>query len=147
MARIDTEITIHASAERVWGVLTDFAAYPDWNPFLTQIDGEAREGAKLSVRITPDGGRTMNISPTVLRADPNNEFRWRGRLLMPGIFTGEHSFRIEATDEGPVRFVQSERFTGVLVPLVLALVGKSTRRGFEAMNQALKQRAEQPEPA
>lgn len=38
---IDTEIFIDASAESVWHVLTDFAAYPDWNPFIRTIEGQA----------------------------------------------------------------------------------------------------------
>ena len=41
-----------------------------------------------------------------------------------------------------MRFVQSERFSGILVPLVMAFIGRSTRQGFEAINQALKERAE-----
>jgi hypothetical protein len=43
-----------------------------------------------------------------------------------------------------VRFVQEERFTGLLAPLVLRFIEGSTRQGFEAMNLALKARAEQP---
>jgi hypothetical protein len=40
-----------------------------------------------------------------------------------------------------VRFLQSERFTGVAVPLLGSMLGP-TQRGFEAMNLALKQRVE-----
>ena len=36
-----------------------------------------------------------------------------------------------------------ESFRGLLVPLLLRMVEKDTRRGFEEMNQALKTRAEQ----
>jgi uncharacterized protein YndB with AHSA1/START domain len=32
MKEIHTEIEINASAEKVWRVLTDFAAYSEWNP-------------------------------------------------------------------------------------------------------------------
>ena len=43
-----------------------------------------------------------------------------------------------------VRFIQSETFTGVLVPLMTAMgVLKNAHIGFEEMNQALKERAEQ----
>jgi hypothetical protein len=41
-----------------------------------------------------------------------------------------------------VRLVQRERFRGILVPLVWRTLDRDTRRGFEAMNQALKQRVE-----
>jgi hypothetical protein len=38
--------------------------------------------------------------------------------------------------------VQSEQFTGVTAPLLARALDKSTRSGFEAMNQALKDRSE-----
>jgi hypothetical protein len=60
---------------------------------------------------------------------------------VPRIFDGEHSFQIEQIGEGRVRFVQAERFTGALVPLVGRTL-EPTRRGFEAMSEALKRRAE-----
>ena len=37
MARqLESEVEVQASPERVWEVLTDFAAYPDWNPFIVR---------------------------------------------------------------------------------------------------------------
>ena len=69
------------------------------------------------------------------------ELRWLGRLL-PGLFDGEHSLRIEPLDGGRSRFVQSERFTGLLVGLVKGTLAK-TEVGFEQMNAALKARVEQ----
>ena len=32
MQQIVTEIDIAASPERVWSILMDFSAYPQWNP-------------------------------------------------------------------------------------------------------------------
>jgi hypothetical protein len=136
-----TEIEIQAPTARVWEVLTDFGSYPDWNPFIRSISGKPREGARLEARIQPPGGRAMTFKPTVLAVTPERELRWLGRLLVPGLFDGEHSFRLEPAGEGRVRFVQSERFGGLLVPLFGKTLEK-TERGFEAMNAALKERAE-----
>ena len=122
--------------------MTDFAAYPDWNPFIRRISGELQVGAKLEVRIEPPGGRAMTFKPTVRAAEANRELRWLGRLLLPGIFDGEHSLRIEPLDGGRSRFVQSERFSGLLVGLVKGALAK-TEAGFEQMNTALKTRVEQ----
>jgi hypothetical protein len=83
----------------------------------------------------------MTFKPTVLEAEPERELRWLGRFLVPGVFDGEHSFHIEPIDDRRVRFVQAERFRGALVP-VFGKTLEQTRRGFEAMNQALKRRAE-----
>jgi len=76
------------------------------------------------------------------RAEPNQELRWLGRLILPGIFDGEHIFSIQPLDEQHVRFTQREIYTGWLVPLLAHGLDTDTRRGFEEMNQALKLRAE-----
>ncbi|MBM3944800.1 MAG: SRPBCC domain-containing protein [SAR202 cluster bacterium] len=138
MKHLHTTIEIDATPQRVWQVLTDFAAFPQWNPFITKIQGKAEQGAKLSVTL-----QGMTIGPTVVKADANKELRWRGRLGMPGVFDGEHYFMLEEIAPGKTRFVHGERFTGVLVPVV-GLVGvlKSTHMAFLEMNQALKDRAE-----
>lgn len=145
-SHLKSEIEIQASPERVWDVLTDFAAYPAWNPFIPRIAGAVEVGARLETRLQPPGGRGMSFRPTVLAADPAKELRWVGRLGVPGLFDGEHRFGIESLGPDRVRFVQEERFAGLLTPLVLRFLERGTRQGFEAMNQALKARAEQPAP-
>jgi hypothetical protein len=74
----------------------------------------------------------------VLKAEPNRELRWLGRLLVPGLFDGKHIFIIEPLGAERVCFIQREIFTGMLVPLLSGTLD----RGFEEMNQALKNRAE-----
>jgi hypothetical protein len=142
MKELRTEIDIAASPEAVWRVLTDFAAFPAWNPFIREASGEQTVGGKLRIRIVPSGGKGMVFKPTVLRYEPNRELRWRGRLGIPGLFDGEHSFLVEPVDGAGTRFVHSEVFTGLLVPLLASSLDGSTRKAFEAMNLALKERAE-----
>lgn len=142
MKTIRTEIEIDAPAEHVWAILTDFAAFPTWNPFVRRIEGKAAVGERLSVSIQPPGSKEMRFAPTVLEATPNKELRWMGRLLLPGIFDGEHAFRIEALGAGRVRFVQEEKFQGFLVSLFAKSLDGGTQAGFAAMNQALKAHAE-----
>jgi hypothetical protein len=84
----------------------------------------------------------MTFKPQVLNAEPNRQLRWLGRLLVPGLFDGEHSFTIQPLEERCVRFVQREEFKGLLVPLFARSLETNTRRGFEQMNRALKERAE-----
>ena len=144
MNQISTDIEINASAERVWQVLTDFPKLPEWNPFLRSVEGKLEVGQPLKVYLKGSKGMGMTFKPTVLKAEPNREFRWLGRLLLPGLFDGEHSFIIESLEENRVRFLQGEKFTGVLVPLTTIFgVMKNARVGFEEMNRTLKGRAEQ----
>lgn len=140
--RLHTEIEIDASPERVWAVLSDFASYPQWNPFIKSVTGAPQQGARLQIAIQPSGGKAMRFSPVVLAAEAGRELRWLGRFLFPGIFDGEHRFLIESLGEGKVRFQQSERFSGLLVSLLRGSLDRDTMRGFEEMNRALKARAE-----
>jgi hypothetical protein len=142
MKEIHTEIEINAPAEKVWRVLTDFAAYPEWNPFVRRVQGEVSVGACLQVYIQPSGGKGMSFRPTILVAEPNQELRWLGRFWLPGLFDGEHSFSIEPLVEERVRFIQRERFKGLLVPFLSKMLDGEIPRGFEEMNQALKLRVE-----
>jgi hypothetical protein len=142
MHQILSEIEIGATASRVWSILTDFAAYPSWNPFIRSISGDVEAGRRLAVSIQPDGGRAMTFRPTVLVAEPNSELRWVGRILFPGIFDGEHFFKITASESGRIRLTQGETFSGVLVGLAKASLDRGTKAGFDAMNHALKERAE-----
>ena len=84
----------------------------------------------------------MRFHPIVLTAEPNRELRWKGKLLLPGLFDGEHYFTLEPKSEGELTFRQGEVFTGLLVPLFRRSLDGSTKQGFVAMNEALKLEAE-----
>src|SRR4051794_24244532 len=139
--RLHTEITIAATAAQVWQVLTDFDAYPAWNPFITSARGRAAVGERLTLRMQPEGGRAMTFQPTVRECVPGRRLRWLGRWVLPGLFDGEHTFTIEPGADG-VRLTQEEDFRGLLTPLLAGQLGRGTLPAFEHMNQALKQRAE-----
>lgn len=139
---LHTEIQINAPPERVWRLLTDFASYPQWNPFIRRASGKPEKGEHLEVYLQPEGARGMTFRPLVLAAEPGRELRWLGHLLIPGLFDGEHIFIIEPLVAGGVRFIQREILTGLFVPLFAHRLDTETRRGFEDMNHALKLRAE-----
>jgi hypothetical protein len=145
MKELRSQIEIQASAERVWQILTDLASFPQWNPFIRRASGNIQVGERLKINIQPSGARGMTFRPTVLKAEPNRELRWKGHLLIPGLFDGEHIFTIEPLGANRVHFVQREIFTGLLVPFFTRGQDTNTRRGFEEMNQALKDRSEQAE--
>jgi hypothetical protein len=138
---LHTQVDIESSEEKVWAILTDFPAYPQWNPFIKRISGEATPGAKLEVHIQLPGQKGITIHPKVLSAVPGRELRWLGHLVIPGIFDGEHHFLIHATTADKVIFVQEELFKGVLLPFTDKMLAR-TRQGFQRMNEALKERAE-----
>lgn len=140
---ISTSIDIKAPASRIWRILTDFPAYSTWNPFVRSIAGSTSPGSRLKVTVQPQGGQPMSFAPEVLACVEEREFRWRGRVLFRGVFDGEHSFRLSESVPGSCRFVHEEVFSGALVPLVMhGSMLSGTEAGFQAMNLALKERAE-----
>ena len=139
---LNAEIEINASSETVWNLLTDTSRFPEWNPFIRRLRGELKAGQKLVVFIQPSGTRGMEFKPVVLKVEPNKELRWLGRLILPRLFDGEHIFQIEPVGDGRVLFRQREIFSGIFVPLLKNSLDTDTRRGFNEMNQKLKQLAE-----
>jgi len=144
MRELTTSIVIESSPEAVWEILMNFKAYPEWNPFVTVISGRPSVGERLDVTLQNPGGKKMDISPIVTAADADSRFSWLGKLGVKGIFDGHHHFQIEPTTDGSVRFTQSEEFGGILIPVLWKMLDTKTRAGFEAMNAALKDRAEAP---
>ena len=143
MPRIETKIQIDAPADIVWSELIDMSQYSEWNPFIEYEDGETSKGEKLQLKIVQPSGMSFSIKPTVTENRENQKFEWLGRLLMPGIFDGRHTFEL-AEENGTTTFRHYETFTGILkYPMGWFGVYRKTRPGFELMNQKLKQRAEE----
>lgn len=141
MKILHTEIIINASAGKIWNILSDFEKFPEWNPFILSIEGKREIGAQLKV-VLKNGNGTSVFKPKVLVWDKDNAFEWLGSLPIPGIFNGQHHFKIEKISEHQVKFIHGEQFSGLLAGLIMRQIGEATREGFVAMNEALKARAE-----
>lgn len=143
MREIKTQIEINAAPERVWAVLTDFEQAPSWNPFIRSMTGPLAEGRRIEVLIQPPGQSAMTFKPMLLTVKPARELRWRGSLVLPGVFDGEHAFLLDEIAPQKTRLTQSETFSGLLAHLIMSdSMLQATRAGFIAMNEALKRRAE-----
>ncbi|PHR31990.1 MAG: polyketide cyclase [Fluviicola sp.] len=136
--QISTTITIHATVETVWNIFTKFEDYPNWNPFIKSIQGTIKVGESFQATI---GG--MKFKPTTKVYAPNQEFTWLGRLFIPGIFDGRHSFLFQSNDDGSTTLIQKEGFSGILVPFMKRKLDTEIKQGFEAMNEKLKELAEE----
>ena len=144
--RLAAHVDIQAEPDRVWAVLTDLAAYPEWNPFIVRAEGVVGPGRRLTLTMQPVGGRAVTLRPRLVAVAMERELRWRGVLGIPGLMDAEHSFVVHP-HAGGTRLIQEETFRGVLVPLLAGSLDRKTQPAFVAMNEALKQRAEQPRRA
>jgi len=135
--QINTSITINATKEKVWKVLTDWEKYPEWNPFIKSIRGELKVGNRIQIQL-----QGMQFKPTILTLNENQELKWLGHLWFKGLFDGEHKFYLTDNGDGTATFEQSEIFSGVLVKLFSKSLDQDTKSGFEQMNRELKLRVE-----
>jgi hypothetical protein len=139
---IRTEIDIDAAPEKTWAVLTDLAAWPEWNPFIHYAHGVLEKGNSIDVLVQPSGAKPLKGKGKVLVLEPPHQMVWAATLIGSWIFRGEHHFAVEPLPGGQSRFVQSEEFSGFLVPLLHGKLDRETKRGFVEMNAALKLRVE-----
>jgi hypothetical protein len=141
MKELTSMIEIDAAPPTVWGVLTDFASYGEWNPVEISMKGQAVEGTVLEHTSRLPGGKPMTFHPTIVTAKPDQELAWKGKIVVPGMFDVVHRFRLERLPTGGTRLQQSEQFRGLLIPFFGATLRK-TRVAFDLANAAIKRRAE-----
>lgn len=125
-----------------WRVMTDFAAFPQWNPLLRAVKGKPEKGASLGLRVARSLGsdETAPLPARVRVVAPEQEIAWGGGV--PGVFDVHHYFRFERADKG-FRFIHGEIFSGLLVPVIWPVIkGRVRLENYKALNQAFKQRCE-----
>lgn len=139
---IESDILIERHAEMVWNVLMDYSSYPDWSPTIKPLFAFPEVGKQVKVLLTQPNGFKITMNPEILRKECSNELRWKGKLFFRGLFDGEHYFQLEKIDENTTKFIQGEKFSGLLVPFLKKMIDKDTLNGFELFNEALKSRVE-----
>ena len=142
MPSIKTTVDIHASAEVVWRVLTDFPEYGKWHPLFASLQGKLSVGKRLKLRARDKQKRDHQFTPLVVKVVPAAELRWRRWRLLEGVFDREQIFLIVPNGVKGVRFVQREKFSGLLVSLLMPIVAKKTLKAIMLVNLAIKRAAE-----
>ena len=139
--RVEHRIGVQAPAEVIWAEIADLEAWHEWNPLYPQASGKIRIGGTLDLTLALEGQPPQAIKPVVLDWAPNEQLLWRLKLLGGTIRTTRY---IEIEALGPENCIVSngEFFGGLMGGSLVKRVGRSVRQGFEAMNDALKARAE-----
>ena len=136
MKEIRGSVDIDAPIGRVWQVVTDFKAYPEWNPWITRMEGESTVGSKVGVTTKVPGRKDTNFVSEVLEVRPNQEILMRG-TVMKGMLGDDHLFKFESIGENRTRFFQSVEFKGMLSPVIGGIV-RDHQKGLDLMNEAMK---------
>lgn len=138
---IRTECLIPASPDRVWAVLSDFAAWPEWNPLNLSAEGPLAEGAKVRMvfrNLAGQPGTVIRQTVTLVACEPGRELAWTGDV--PILFHGRHGFLLTPEDGG-TRVVQTEALSGIL-PATWSRdrIARDFVPAYQAVDKALAQR-------
>ena len=140
-----TSFEINAPANRVWQVLTTLERYAEWNPQIPWASGTLQEGARIHLRLTLPGRPAMDLSATLEEVKPDRLLTWRGYVGASWFFEGYRKFALEPIVGGRVRLTHVEDIHGVLAPVFSLLMGGPVEQSHQALNEALRVRAESSE--
>lgn len=139
---ITTNIEINAPLEIVWDILINCDDYRLWNPFVVEAQGRVAPHAQLvlSPKLTPT--RQTTFQAVVTSYKEHVEFTWTGAIGHRWFAMGDHTFRLQRTTKNTALLDHDELFYGIGGRLLGFIAGNLTRRNFVAMNEAVKNRAE-----
>jgi hypothetical protein len=140
MFEVATEATISAPAARVWDVLTDFAAYSSWNPVITRVAVDLREGARGKASFAVSSSRSLTIPILIESVAPRVELAWSGGPRW--LFHGTHYFRLREQPCGATHVAHGELFEGAAVRLTHGLMRSRVVPVYQSLTDALKRRCE-----
>lgn len=106
-------VHIEAPPSAVWAVLTDAAAYPEWNSTVTQLDGTIAEGETIALRSTVDPDRTFELTVSGIEEERGMVWADGGRT-----FRGERTFTLREREDGTTEFTMREVFTGSMMGMI-----------------------------
>ena len=124
-------IQIKAKPSVVWGLLTDAAAFPNWNSTVVSLEGAIKLGETIQLKSTLDESRIFSIK--ILEFEPDRRMVWGDRQ-------GKRVFELVETSAGTT-FTMHERMGGLLFPLFAGMIPPFDE-AFEHFAADLKRAAE-----
>jgi hypothetical protein len=138
--RIEHRLGVPAPVHVVWQVLSDLESWADWNPFYVKAEGALRIGGQLRLTQAPPGQPQEVITPTILDWVPDAQILWR-LSQSSGFVQRTRYLEIDKLSEEACIFSNGEDWAGFATRFVGKDLRRATRAGFEAMGEALRDRA------
>ena len=144
---IDATLDIDASAELVWQVITDFARYPEWNPFIPECRSTLKPGDPIDLKVNLFAGGPRPQREWMLTHTPGREFSYRMKPVPGGTLRSRRSHQVTPLGPGRCRYESHFELVGWLQPLVSGLLGGKLKLGFAGMTEGIKTQAEKLQKA
>ena len=128
-------ITIAAPRDRVWQVLTDFEAWPAWNPGVKSLtlSGGLAVGATFRWKSGPG-----TIRSKIEACDAPSAIGWTGKTF--GI-RARHTWQLHAPDDATTVVTTQESWRGPIPTLLRASLTTTLAKALTDGLQALSQEA------
>lgn len=133
---------IDAPPQRVWGVLTDFERYAEWNPFTVGVRTDFAIGAAVRMDVVLLGGKAQRQVEYITTLEPERRVCWSMKPKFPALLGATRCQLVEPLGDGRTRYTNQDTILGLFAPVVMLIYGRAMQRGFEAVCQALKSRCE-----
>ncbi len=138
MTQFSTSITINASQEAVWKVLSDVALWHEWTPTVTKVEVLNTPELKLGNRYKVIQPKLQPAEWTVTELDTSN-FTWESKA--PGMhMVAEHI--LNPKGENQTELTLTFAFHGWLGKLIGRIYSKTTEAYIQTEAQSLKNRVE-----
>jgi uncharacterized protein YndB with AHSA1/START domain len=128
-------VTIRASSERVWAILTDINNWPTWQTDISQsvVHGDVRPGTTFDWK---SGG--VKINSTLHTVEPYRNFGWTGRSLG---MTAIHNWTLMESNGQTIVSV-AESMEGFIATLLRRSLNSNIDTGMHNWLTMLKQEIE-----
>ena len=107
-------INVEAPPSKIWRLLTNAAAFPQWNSTVKSVQGDIALGNRLALVVTAAPERTFKPKVTELEAD--KRMVWSDGFAP--MFKGVRTFTLTPRDDGSTDFSMVEVFSGLMLPLI-----------------------------
>ena len=108
-------ISINASPDRIWSLLTNADDFPRWNTTVTSLRGPIAKGTKLELRVPLAPNRTFKPKVTELDAAAHRMVWSDGAAPM---FKGVRTYTLTPRADGTTEFAMVEVFRGIMLPMI-----------------------------
>lgn len=134
---------VAAPAATLWQVVIDLGAYAEWNPFVVGCRSTLVVGEPIDMRVQIFSSFTQPQRETILEHDEGRHLCYGLAPNILGAISSRRCHGVEAVDGLHSRYHSTFELSGWLVPVVGTLLGSRLVHGFNAMTNALVERAEQ----
>lgn len=143
-SEVQDSLIINASKKKVFEALTQWNTYPEWNPYITKIEGDPKVGQEIKVFFSIGFGPALPLKCIVENLDAQKTvLSWEYQAVLPWVYTARHSFSIEEINSDQCQIVQIEKMQGLLGNRLQLIYHNILKRRFQAMHEALRAQVEQ----